>query len=328
MTMLLMRLTLGLAILLSSVDGLSAQGRPLRFRAMDRNGDGVITRAEWRGTDRSFEHHDWNGDGQLSGDEVRTGAMRPERPWDPEFDSADREYVFDDWTSRGFLALDHNRDNRITRDEWHFDREGFRRADHNGDGVITRAEFLNENGEDDDRGDRWTNLDVDGDGRVSEAEWHGTAARFGALDANNDRFLSRAEMTGMEPPPDLFSNVDINRDRAVSRDEWHWSRASFDQRDLNRDGRLTRDEFDGTASAQTRSQAYKAGFERGQIEGREAGRAERLNNRAWDLEGQRELETADSGYQASMGSRADYQAGYREGFRRAYGQGWNEARKK
>ena len=62
------------------------------------------------------------------------------------------------------------------------------------------------------------------------------------------------------------------------------------------------------------------------IEGRQAGREERLNNRAWDLEGQTELEQADSGYQPGMGPRADYQAGYREAFRRAYREGWDQAK--
>ena len=31
---------------------------------------------EWRGNDRSFRNEDWNGDGILSGDEVRKGARR------------------------------------------------------------------------------------------------------------------------------------------------------------------------------------------------------------------------------------------------------------
>lgn len=42
-----------------------------RFRGMDRNGDGVITRDEWRGNDQSFRKHDRNGDGVISGDELR-----------------------------------------------------------------------------------------------------------------------------------------------------------------------------------------------------------------------------------------------------------------
>src|SRR6185369_10822624 len=56
----------------------NAQSREtMRFRAMDRNRDGVITRREWRGSDASFRAHDWDGDGVLSGPEVRVGAVRP-----------------------------------------------------------------------------------------------------------------------------------------------------------------------------------------------------------------------------------------------------------
>jgi len=43
----------------------------MRFRTMDRNRDGVVTRAEWQGSDQSFRQQDRNGDGILSGDEVR-----------------------------------------------------------------------------------------------------------------------------------------------------------------------------------------------------------------------------------------------------------------
>jgi len=297
----------------------------IRFAEMDRNNDRVITRAEWVGSDRSFVVHDWNGDGILSGDEVRVGAQQPPRtPADRPFDSPDREYPFDDWTARGFTAVDHNRDGRITRDEWHFDRESFRRADHNGDGVITRAEFLTEDLEGDDRDDRFVDLDVNRDNRVSRSEWHGTAARFAALDANNDGAITRVEMMGPDAPPELFLSVDVNRDRLVTIDEWHWSRASFDARDLDRNGRLTRAEFDGVASQPVTSVAYKAGQARGLVEGRQAGLEDKQLRGEWDLEGQRELEQADSGYDAGVGSRAEYQAGYREAFRRGYREGFGQ----
>ncbi|HXW04372.1 MAG TPA: hypothetical protein VD833_04005 [Vicinamibacterales bacterium] len=46
----------------------------IRFREMDANGDGVITRAEWRGDRRAFRIHDANGDGILSGEELRVRA--------------------------------------------------------------------------------------------------------------------------------------------------------------------------------------------------------------------------------------------------------------
>jgi Ca2+-binding EF-hand superfamily protein len=300
----------------------SQQTRPAtRFAGMDRNGDSVITRQEWNGSDRSFAVHDWNGDGVLSGVELQPGARRQRQGNDQQpFDSPYRDYRFDDWTAQGFSGLDHNRDGRITSDEWHFDRDGFARADHNGDGIVTRAEFLNEDGADDDVEDRVRDMDANRDGRVTRDEWHGSRQIFDRLDGNRDGALSGTEFNGNEPPPDLFVSVDVNRDGQVTRDEWHWSRASFDERDRNHDGRLSRDEFAPGAAAQSR--AYQAGYARGRTEGLQAGREDRDRNQGWDLEGQRELEAADSGYTAAVGARADYQAGYRDGFRLAYREGY------
>lgn len=311
-----------------AIDGVEAQDRgsaPMRFRQMDQNNDGVITRNEWRGSPQSFLVHDWNRDGVLSGDELRVGGGRPGRTGtDDNFESAYREYPFDDWSERGFIALDHNRDGRITRDEWHFDRQGFLRADHNGDGAISRVEFLREDAQDDDREDRFGDLDLNNDGRLSREEWLGSTDMFNVLDGNRDGFLSRAELMGNEPPTELFGSVDINRDGSISRGEWHWSRESFDRRDTNHDGRLTRDEFNGATLPAAQSSAYRAGYQRGLDEGRAAGHEDRVRNQGWDLEGQRELETADSGYDPRFGGKPEYQAGYREGFRRAYREGWGQ----
>jgi Ca2+-binding EF-hand superfamily protein len=314
---------LGLALLIGATESAIAQGRGsrTRFAGMDGNGDGRITRAEWRGSDRSFRVHDWNRDGVLSGQELRVDARRPGRgaAVDRDFDSPYREYPFDDWTARGFQALDHNRDGRVSAEEWHFDRESFRRADHNRDNSLSRAEFLSENADvDDDREDGFEDLDADRDGRVSAAEWHGTDAAFAALDDDGDRSLTRREMLGDTPPLELFDSVDVNRDRLISRNEWHWNRRSFDQRDTNRDGRLSRQEFEGKAAAQNRSAAYQAGYQRGLTEGAAAGREDRERNQPWDIEGQREMQSANSGYTAAMGPLQDYQTGYREGFREAY----------
>ena len=70
------------------------------------------------------------------------------------------------------------------------------------------------------------------------------------------------------------------------------------------------------------SSAYRAGYERGMAEGRTAGREDRDRNQGWDLDGQRELDQADSGYRDALGARADYQAGYRAAFRIGYREGF------
>ena len=51
----------------------------MKIQGMDTDNDGAITRQEYRGDDQSFANHDWNGDGVLSGEEVRPGAHKPDR---------------------------------------------------------------------------------------------------------------------------------------------------------------------------------------------------------------------------------------------------------
>jgi Ca2+-binding EF-hand superfamily protein len=292
-----------------------------RFQGMDRNNDGRITRAEWRGSSQAFDNQDWNGDGVLSGDEVRPGARR----------NADNfpNQRFDDWTARGFASLDENRDGRLNANEWLFNEADFRRADHNGDGVVTRSEFLSEAaGRDDEnpdaridrRTERFRTLDRNRNNEIDRDEWNGTSARYEVLDTNRDGVLSPREMVTRDVPNDGFAAYDVNRDRVLTRNEWHWTLGSFDRLDVNNDNRITRAELE--RPAQQQNNAFRAGYNRGVTDGREAGRGDRQTNWGWDLDGQQELERADAGYSANLGSRADYQAGYREGFRRAYAEGY------
>jgi Ca2+-binding EF-hand superfamily protein len=132
--------TLLALLLLAPTDTRAAQSRfasqarqagEMRFRDMDRNNDGVITRAEWRGSLQSFRTHDWNSDGILSGDEVRPGVGRGGSIDEQDFDRDER-----------FEDLDLNSDGRVERSEWHGSADAFQWLDRNNDGVLRRAEVV------------------------------------------------------------------------------------------------------------------------------------------------------------------------------------------
>ncbi|HEY3174435.1 MAG TPA: hypothetical protein VGK94_01605 [Candidatus Polarisedimenticolia bacterium] len=220
-----------------------------RFRGLDRNNDGRITRDEWRGNDRSFSVHDRNGDGVLAGAEVGA-ALQAEG--------------YDD-----FLDIDRNRDGRISRNEWHWNQADFDRIDDNHDGWLTRSEYMDTSGDaldshfpdsrqgspgtltnvatplPEDRGARFSQLDRNGNGLISHDEWDGDRKSFNFLDDNRNGALSREEFVNVSPAVRraLFKGFDLNGNGAISRTEWNGDRQSFARLDANDDGKLMRDEF-------------------------------------------------------------------------------------
>jgi hypothetical protein len=146
----------------------------MRFAGLDTNHDGRITRDEWRGNDVSFNQHDWNGDGVLSGIEVTPGAQRPV----------------------DFNSLDRNHDSRISLSEWPGSRALFNLLDLNDDGFLSQTEF-GQNGGLLARGrleDLFRALDVNHDNQLSPTEWTLDPAAFSSLDTNHNGFLTLAEL--------------------------------------------------------------------------------------------------------------------------------------
>jgi hypothetical protein len=175
-----------------------------RYRAWDRNGDGVITRSEWRGSLAMFRDLDWNNDGVLSGDEVG----------DRDRPSANR------WDGLTFADLDRNNDGRLSRGEWAGDRVTFRQLDRNGDNQISRGEFLN--------------ADVRADDY--DATEFGNVTEFDALDYNNDGVIARSEWRAGYG---AFNRYDTNRDGIVTRREFSTSgtRGGVERRTFHMDAR-------------------------------------------------------------------------------------------
>src|SRR5262245_30653203 len=115
-------LLVGLAIGLG-VQSASAQSKT-EIQQMDRDNDGVVTRAEWQGPAGSFRLHDTNKDGVLSASEVWDN-------WSPNRNA---------WIER-FGDLDVNNDSVITRNEWRDSVATFRDLDRNRDNRLSHAEY-------------------------------------------------------------------------------------------------------------------------------------------------------------------------------------------
>ena len=205
----------------------------MRFQGMDTNRDGVITRAEWRGNDTSFRTQDWNQDGILSGEEVRTGGRR-ENNWNQDWNRDGRVDNLDTQISQRFRGYDMNDDNRVARSEWAGDARLFTRLDTSRDGFLSMEEYAEGGGFTlDAQGgppSRFSNIDRNNDGWLTRPESRMATGEFDRFDVNRDNRISRAEFdnVGNVSNPsshyDRFATVDVNHDGWLVRSEWRGAR--------------------------------------------------------------------------------------------------------
>ena len=156
------------------------------FRALDADGNGRITAAEWSYDREDFRRADHNGDGILTQREFLGETVNDSDR--AAFDGGDASSVDD----ARFLALDANRDDRVSRTEWRGDRVTFNRLDENRDAYLTRAELAAPDAAVVD----FSSLDSDRNGVIPRGEWLQSAAGFDRLDANRDGRLTSIEHAG------------------------------------------------------------------------------------------------------------------------------------
>jgi Ca2+-binding EF-hand superfamily protein len=167
-----------------------------RFKALDANGDGSVTKAEmdsargkWAG---KRGEHAGHARGELFGraDTDKNGIVTR-----AEFDAAIAQHAAHREGGRHAMMSDADREARAG--------EMFKRLDADGNGSVSKAEAeaaqarFQQRGEarDERRDDRFAKLDSDGNGAVSLAEFNARdAERIDRLDANHDGQITPDEL--------------------------------------------------------------------------------------------------------------------------------------
>ncbi len=216
----------------------SGRGRHLfeRIREMDADGDGNITKAEWKGPEELFARLDRNADGTVAREEIAEIAER-----------------MGGWRGKAGDTLlrraDKDQDGRISREEWPLPAEQFDRFDADRDGFVSAEEMLPQGprrGRKEERKGRegaefLAKHDLDKDGKLSREEFT-DARRFAEMDANQDGVLDAAEVEdsfekrSTERGYGFFEVYDLDRDGKVTREEFTGPARIFEREDRNRDG--------------------------------------------------------------------------------------------
>jgi Ca2+-binding EF-hand superfamily protein len=204
---------------------LLAPAQSSRLERHDRNGDGVVTRSEWRGNDNAFDRQDMNNDGVLSGDEL-TGQQR----------SRSRNRTAD----RAADRLDKNDSGVVEGYEWPYNSRIFRQLDKDGDSVLSTDELGNLNTA------ALSQLDQNRNREIDEDEWPGGFAQFDKLDDNRDGKVSSSEYFergGEWQRRQRFDSWDKNRNGVIESTEWQTSAALFRRLDTSGDSVVSWEEF-------------------------------------------------------------------------------------
>jgi hypothetical protein len=278
-------------------DRRAAAPAQIRFRGLDRNGDGRISQREWRGNRVSFRNHDWNGDGILTGAEVIPGASKPRRfdrlddrvrvvrrevRLDPVFtfrsDPFGRRVVLPPAplvtrVNQAFLVAPRNQPVRTVRrvvprtDVTVIDL-GLDLDDRFGllalPVTLALANALVDDVDVVVRSGRFAAFDSDLDGYVTPVEWPAGRRSFRSYDRDDDLLLVRDELYVDDDllvvDRDrflLFHGLDRDDDGLIAPWEWPGDLDSFFLRDFDGDAVVSLDEFVGLVDVDHGVRAYR-----------------------------------------------------------------------
>lgn len=170
-----------------------------RFKAMDKDGDGKLSKDEFEGPKPLFPQIDADKDGFISQQEAT------------RFVAAGGGNL-----QQRLQAMDKNGDSKVSEEEFTGPRPLFARLDTDKDGFVTKEEAAKLPA-------LGTNASANAKPRAEEPkqkkpvpENAGGGKRIKAMDKDGDGKVSRAEFTG---PPRLFDRLDVNHDGVLGVDD-------------------------------------------------------------------------------------------------------------
>lgn len=179
-----------------------ASGDAMRMQGLDTDGDGRITRAEWRGNDTSFSQHDKNGDGVLAGTEIAPG--------EPLTDNEDPASDWQEWwdfhqgqfDTGAFDGMDKDENQTVSREEWAGSPALFDRLDRDHNGVISQQEYEDREYRGLTREALFGRMDTNANGRLEPSEWWWSRDAFALVDRDSNGWITPEELLHRgEPQP-------------------------------------------------------------------------------------------------------------------------------
>jgi Ca2+-binding EF-hand superfamily protein len=254
-----------------------------QFEALDADGNGVLTRKEFPGSDQQFAQADKDKDGKLTMAEfaasevgqrylrtVNQDRKEPHVRTTPESLAVQRLA----WLAR----FDPDHDGKVTRAEWTGTEQAFLTLDLDGNGVLDKLDLAAARAAappvppplPEWRGelpgvDEWCKrFDRDGDGKISGHEFDRAKELLPFLplfDEDKDQALDKKELQKLhdalqkrradqaalqkrpQPYAVPFDEWDKDKNGRIELSEWMGPRQLFDRIDKNRDAAITRDEL-------------------------------------------------------------------------------------